>query len=112
MSTCDARPPASPRSRRHSARLTRHRRVPSNKMQDSSPSTLYDRRGFLRTTAGGGAAIVIASLLPAGCSTDYPQAATDGWKLHALTDKEYAIARAAAEAMLIGVPVTIASVAQ
>jgi hypothetical protein len=77
-----------------------------------NPSGLYDRRGFLRTTAGGGAAILVASLLPAGCTADYPQAAQDKWKLHALTDKEYAIARAAAEAMLVGVPVTIASVAQ
>jgi hypothetical protein len=70
-----------------------------------------DRRGFLRTTAGGAAAVVAASLLPAGCSTDYPQAALDGHALQALTDKQYATARAAAEAILVGVPVTAASVA-
>ena len=71
-----------------------------------------DRRGFLRVTAGGGVAIVVASLLPAGCSTDYPQASVDAYKLQSLTDKEYGIVRAAAEAMLVGVPVTAQSVAQ
>ncbi|MEO5509686.1 MAG: hypothetical protein ABIS27_03595 [Longimicrobiales bacterium] len=71
-----------------------------------------DRRGFLRTTAGGAVAIVVASLLPAGCSTDYPQAASDRYSLLSLTDKEYATARSAAEAMLVGAPVTAASVAQ
>ena len=71
-----------------------------------------DRRGFLRTTAGGATAIVVASLLPAGCTADYPQASRDGYTLRALTDKEYATARAAAAAMLPGVPVTPQSVAQ
>ncbi len=71
-----------------------------------------DRRGFIRKTAGGGAAIVAVSLLPSGCSTDYPQASADGHTLVALTDKEYATVRASAEAMLLGVPVTAAAVAQ
>jgi hypothetical protein len=71
-----------------------------------------DRRGFLRVTAGGGVAITIASFLPAGCARDYPQATRDGARLHSLTDKEYAIPRAAAEALLIGVPVQPAAVAQ
>jgi hypothetical protein len=64
-----------------------------------------DRRGFLRATAGGGIAIAVASVLPAGCARDYPQAGRDGAKLQALSVKEYAIARAAAEALLVGVPV-------
>jgi hypothetical protein len=70
-----------------------------------------DRRSFLRATAGGGAAILAASLLPAGCTADYPQASLDKHDLQSLTDKEYAVARAAAEAMLVGVPVTASSVA-
>jgi hypothetical protein len=64
-----------------------------------------DRRGFLRTTAGGSAAIVVASFLPAGCTADYPQAAQDGVQLTSLSAKEYAITRAAAEALLEGTPV-------
>lgn len=74
------------------------------------PPTL-DRRGFLRATAGGATAAAVASLLPAGCSQEYPQADADGVALQALTPKEYAVARAAAEAMLAGVPVEPASVA-
>ena len=70
-----------------------------------------DRRGFLRTVTGGATAVAVASLLPAGCARDYPQAAADGHALQALTDKEYAVARAAAEALLIGVPVSAAAVA-
>lgn len=70
-----------------------------------------DRRGFLRSTAGGGVVIALASLLPAGCAADYPQAGRDGVTLKALSDKEYAVARAAAEALLVGVPVEPASVA-
>jgi hypothetical protein len=70
-----------------------------------------DRRGFLRTTAGGAAAITLASLLPAGCGREYPQAASDNITLKSLTAKEYATARAAAEAMLPGVPVSPAHVA-
>ena len=70
-----------------------------------------DRRGFLRTTAGGTAAIALASFLPVGCTADYPQAREDDLRLQALTEKEYAIARAAAQALLVGVPVSAAGVA-
>ncbi|HUH12626.1 MAG TPA: twin-arginine translocation signal domain-containing protein [Longimicrobiales bacterium] len=69
------------------------------------------RRGFLRATAGGGAAIAAASLLPAGCATDYPAAALDGAELKALSPREYAVARGAAEALLVDVPVAPAVVA-
>lgn len=62
-----------------------------------------DRRGFLRSTAGGAAAAAFASVLPAGCARDYPQA--DGLELRTLSPKEFAVARAAAEALLPGVPV-------
>jgi len=71
-----------------------------------------DRRGFLRLTAGGGAAIAVASLLPAGCARDYPQAEAAGVSLRSLTDKEYAVARAAAEALLVDVPVAPDAVAR
>lgn len=64
-----------------------------------------DRRGFLRNSTGGLAAIGLASMLPAGCAADYPQAAADGVTLAALSEKEYAVARAAAEAILADVPV-------
>jgi hypothetical protein len=70
-----------------------------------------DRRGFLRVSAGGAAAIAFASLLPAGCASDYPQAEQDRADRKSLTEKEYAVARAAAEALLIGVPVSAATVA-
>jgi hypothetical protein len=70
-----------------------------------------DRRGFLRTVAGGTTAIAVAAALPTGCARDYPQAQQDGHALLALTDKEYAVARAAAEALLVGVPVSAAAVA-
>lgn len=66
---------------------------------------VMDRRGFLRTTAGGSAAIALASLLPAGCATDYPQAGQDGVELKSFTPKEYAITRAAAEVLVVGVAV-------
>lgn len=71
-----------------------------------------DRRGFLRASFGGATAILAASLLPGGCAREYPQASEDDYEPAALTDKEYAVARAAAEALLVGVPVTAASVAQ
>jgi hypothetical protein len=74
--------------------------------------TELDRRGFLRTSAGGGIAIAAASLLPAGCARDYPQSSQDGVSLQALTEKEYAVVRAAAEALLVGLPVQAAVVAQ
>lgn len=69
------------------------------------PVPPLDRRGFLRGSAGGLAAIGLASMLPAGCAADYPQAAADGVMLASLSEKEYAVARAAAEAILSGVPV-------
>jgi hypothetical protein len=64
-----------------------------------------DRRGFLRSAAGGGVAVAIAAMLPAGCTADYPQAEADGASLASLTAKEYAVVRAAAEALLVDVPV-------
>ena len=76
-----------------------------------SPATI-DRRSFLRATAGGTTAIAVASLLPAGCARDYPQAENDAVELDALTPKEYAVLRAAAEAMLVGVPVEASLVAR
>jgi hypothetical protein len=63
------------------------------------------RRGFLRGVAGGGAAIAAASLLPAGCARDYPHAATAGVGLQALSEKQFAVARAAAEVMVPDGPV-------
>jgi hypothetical protein len=74
-------------------------------------SPALDRRGFLRATAGGATAAALASLLPAGCTGDYPQASSDGVALQALTPKEYAVLRAAAEALLAGLPVAPARVA-
>lgn len=71
-----------------------------------------DRRSFLRASAGGTAVIAAASLLPAGCARDYPHADGDGYQLASLTPKEYAVMRAAAEAMLPGLPVEPATVAQ
>ncbi|MEX1184061.1 MAG: twin-arginine translocation signal domain-containing protein [Gemmatimonadota bacterium] len=64
------------------------------------------RRGFLRSAAGGTAAAAVASLVPAGCAPQYPARAADGGALQSLTPKEYGVARAAAEAILVGVPVT------
>jgi hypothetical protein len=61
---------------------------------------------------GGSAAIALASLVPAGCAADYPQAEHDGLELKSLSEKEYAVVRAAAEALLVGVPVTAATVAR
>lgn len=78
---------------------------------DSRTFASLDRRGFLKVTAGGATAIAVASLLPAGCTSDYPQASTDQIELKSLSEKQYAVARAAAEAMLVGVPVTAATVA-
>src|SRR5688500_13710038 len=80
----------------------------SSRMDERSP---LDRRGFLRVTTGGATAIAIASLLPAGCAPDYPQAGSDNIELKSLSEKQYAVARAAAEALLIGVPVTATTVA-
>jgi hypothetical protein len=65
----------------------------------------------LRLSAGGATAIALASFLPAGCTADYPQARGDGLELRSLTEKEYAVARAATEALLVGVPVAAATIA-
>lgn len=81
---------------------------------DASPGQYpvgLSRRGFLRGAAGGTAAVAVASVLPAGCAPDYAELRTDGAALRALTPKEYAVARAAAEAMLVDVPVSPDAVA-
>src|SRR5918996_4688266 len=70
-----------------------------------------DRRGFLHTVAGGSAAIAVASLLPPGGAPAYPERAAGGVALQALSPKEYAVARAAAAALLVGVPVAADAVA-
>jgi hypothetical protein len=70
------------------------------------------RRGFLRAAAGGSAAIAAAALLPAGCTRDYPEARTAGVALAALSEKQYAVARAAAEAMVVGTPVSPDAIAR
>ncbi|MGH7475148.1 MAG: twin-arginine translocation signal domain-containing protein [Longimicrobiales bacterium] len=77
---------------------------------DSLPEDI-DRRGFLRRSAGGAAALALGSLVPAGCADDYPQAQRDGVRLYALSPKEYAVARAAAESLLVDVPVAPARIA-
>jgi hypothetical protein len=64
------------------------------------------RRGFLRSTASGAVVIAAASVLPAGCTRDYPQAARAGVGLQALSEKEYAVAVAAAEALVADLPVS------
>jgi len=71
-----------------------------------------DRRSFLRATAGGGAAIALASALPSGTLAAYPAAQRDGADLRALSPKQYAVARAAAEALLVDLPVDPAAVAR
>jgi hypothetical protein len=64
------------------------------------------RRSFLRTATGGTAAIAAASLIPVGCSREYPQAAAAGVSLRALSEKQYAVARAAAEVLVTDSPVS------
>jgi hypothetical protein len=76
------------------------------------PAEALDRRSFLRATAGGGAAIALASALPAGTLAAYPAAQRDGVRLQALSPKQYAVARAAAEALLVDVPADPAAVAR
>lgn len=71
-----------------------------------------DRRGFLRATAGGGAAIALATAIPAGTLRAYPAAQEDGVRLQALSPKQYAVARAAAEALLVNLPADPAEVAR
>jgi hypothetical protein len=80
--------------------------IPGANPNDGAGAGGVSRRGFLRTAAGGTAAVAVASLLPAGCGRAYPQAAAAGVRLQALSEKEYAVARAAAEALLPGVPVS------
>lgn len=55
--------------------------------------------------------MAVASVIPGGCAPGYPQRSADGSRLQSLTPKEYAVARAAAEAVLVGVPVTADAVA-
>lgn len=71
-----------------------------------------DRRGFLRASAGGTALVTLASWLPTGCARTYPQASSDNADLKSLTPKEYAVARAAAEALLVGVPISATTIAK
>lgn len=75
------------------------------------PVPALSRRGFLRGTAGGTAAVAAAALVPAGCGRSYPQADAAGASLQALSPKEFAVVRAAAEALLPGVPVEPGAVA-
>lgn len=82
--------------------MIEHETLPSSPPGQLPPTV--DRRGFLRTTAGGTAALAVATLIPSGCATDYPQAEADGAALQTLSPKEYAVARAAAEALLVAVP--------
>lgn len=70
---------------------------------DEAIASGVSRRGFLRGVAGGTAAVAVASLIPAGCAPDYAETRADGGRLESLTPKEYAAARAAAQAMLVGV---------
>ena len=78
---------------------------------EGAESGYPDRRAFLRSTAGGSIAIALATMLPAGCAADYPHATEDATDLHSLTEKEYAVTRAAAEVLLVGVPVEPKAVA-
>ena len=73
---------------------------------------VLDRRGFLRSSAGGAAVVAVASLIPAGCARSYPQATNDNVDLKSLSPKQYAVARAAAEALLTGVPVSATTIAR
>lgn len=78
---------------------------------EDATASAVTRRGFLRSTAGGGLAVFAASLVPARCGRDYAASERDGVELAALSPREYAVARATAEALLVGVPVTPAAVA-
>ncbi len=66
------------------------------------PPFPLDRRGFLRGVAGGGAAIWLGRLLPAGLPAAAHELAQPGG---VLPEGELAVVRAAAAALLEGVPV-------
>jgi hypothetical protein len=51
-------------------------------------------------------------MLPAGCGRAYPEAGQAGVSLRALSEKQYAVARAAAEAIVVGVPVSPDTIAR
>lgn len=78
---------------------------------DSGLPPGIDRRGFLRKTAGGGLAIGLASLLP-GCGREAGAVGASGGELRSLTQKEFEVARGAADALLAGVPVDPAAIAE
>ncbi len=89
--------------------------MPPEPLSSASSPTLppgISRRGFLRDVTGGAAMIAVASVLPPGRARDYPQAAQDGARLYALSARQYATARAAAEALLVEVPVPASRVAE
>jgi len=71
----------------------------------------YDRRGFLRTTAGGGLALALASFLP-GCGRAAEAFGAGDPDLRSLTRREYDTVVAAAEALLAGVAVEPAAIAR
>jgi hypothetical protein len=71
----------------------------------------YDRRGFLRTTAGGGFALALASLLP-GCGRAAEAIGSGDDGLRSLTQREYETVVAAAEVLLAGVAVDAAAIAR
>lgn len=95
LSSTPARPAADARGPGPSGR----RRGASG--QGPGPSDLQGRRGFLRDVAGGGLALAVAGWLPREAGA-YPPPRR---QLAALSAKEHAVARAAAEALLQGVPV-------
>lgn len=79
---------------------------PSPESQVRPSGTLppgIDRRGFLRSTAGGGLAIALAAVLP-GCNREAGAQGVRASDLRSLTVSEYETARAAAEALLAGGP--------
>lgn len=69
-----------------------------------------DRRGFLRASAGAGAAAALAALLPVGCAPG-SAGAQQAAGLASLTVGELRTARAAAEALVGGLPVSSDAIA-
>jgi hypothetical protein len=67
-----------------------------------------DRRGFLRTTGGGAVAAAVAGWLTPVAAGAYAAPASPP---EALSPKEHAVVVAAAEALLVGVPVPPARIA-